>query len=474
MKRKHFVWIIIIWSLIIITSWIWNFSLLQSNNRKVVLNKSRAFFVQITTSRAWNSQHGGVYVPVTPTTQPNPYLIDSLRDLVTVDGMQLTKINPAYMTRQIAEINKINNKLFFHITSLSPVRPENKADKWETKALNSFRKDTTEFLELVRNDSISQYRYMAPLITEKSCLKCHGQNYKLGDIRGGISVSYDAGLYITGITKQALSEGIYHLLFFSLGIIGLIIYYRMSNNYYSIIKNKNSELLKINSTKDKFFSIIAHDLKSPFNIILGYSDLLKSKYDDFTSDERKDFINEIDTASKRTFTLLENLLLWARSQTNKIEIVKENLNLKKVVIESIDAYKPGTKKKNISLVIDIPDMFFINADKFTMSTVIANLFSNAIKFTPINGNIKIEVSQMDKFLEISISDSGVGIPPEIIPGLFLPGESVSTLGTDNEKGSGLGLLLCKEFVEKNGGKITVESEVGKGTNIKFTVPEYLN
>ena len=470
MKKKHLVWLIIIWTSIILASFAWNYSLIISNNRKVILNKSQAFFKQILTARAWNSQHGGVYVPITATTLPNPYLIDTLRDILTVDGMQLTKINPAYMTRQIAEINKINYNLQFHITSLNPIRPANNADKWETMALHLFEENIGEILELVRNDSGSQYRYMAPLITEKSCLKCHSkQAYKLGDIRGGISVSFSSVLYLKVIQDQLIFFAIIYLLILILGLIGIVIYYRMSNNYFSIIKNKNAELLQINATKDKFFSIIAHDLKNPFNIILGYSDLLKTEYYDFKEDQRRKLINEIYKSSKSTFELLEDLLLWASSQNNKIEIVKEDLNLKKIIIEAIGVYLPGAEKKRISFDIGVSDKLFINADKFTIKIVIANLFNNAIKFTPHKGNININATRKDNSIEISISDNGVGISPEIIPKLFRTEESISTLGTDNEKGTGLGLLLCKEFVKRHDGLIWVESEIGKGSEFKFTL-----
>ncbi len=206
MKKKHLVWLILIWTSIIATSFGWNYVLLLSNNQKVVLNKSQAFFEQILVTRAWNAQHGGVYVPVTETTPPNPHLKDPFRDIVSVDGLQLTKLNPSYMTRQISEIDKKNYDLHFHITSLNPIRPENKADEWETTALTLFEEETPEILEVVKTESSSQYRYMAPLITEKSCLKCHEkQGYKLGDIRGGISISFPSDMYIKGIGKQTFA-----------------------------------------------------------------------------------------------------------------------------------------------------------------------------------------------------------------------------------------------------------------------------
>jgi hypothetical protein len=276
----------------------------------VVLNKSQAFFKQILITREWNSNHGGVYVPITATTKTNPYLNDTLRDIVTIDGMQLTKVNPSYMTRQIAEIDKKDFDIQVHITSLHPIRPANKPDQWETKALNSLKNNNQEVLELVKDNSSARYRYMAPLITSKSCLKCHAdQGYQYGDIRGGISVSFPSAFYTKGVTNQLTSFATIHLLILALGILGLTIYYRMANSYYSIVETKNKELMQINTAKDKFFSIIAHDLRSPFNIILGYIDLLKSHEDTLNKEERKEIIDEIDQSSKSAFVLLEDLLL---------------------------------------------------------------------------------------------------------------------------------------------------------------------
>ena len=191
MKSSHLFYIAVSWLGIILISYLWNYYAVTTGTLKMVENKARSFFDQIVVTRSWNSFHGGVYVPVTAQTQPNPYLKDSLRDVVTVNGLRLTKINPAFMTRQIAEINKSENDLQFHITSLNPIRPANKADNWEQKALVGFERNRHDVLELLSSDSCSTYRYMAPLVTEKSCLKCHAvQGYKVGDIRGGISISF--------------------------------------------------------------------------------------------------------------------------------------------------------------------------------------------------------------------------------------------------------------------------------------------
>lgn len=146
---------------------------------------ARAFFQEIILSRKWNAAHGGVYVPVTEETRPNPYLEDERRDLTTLDGLTLTKINPAYMTRQVSELAKADNRhVQFHITSLKPIRPENKAADWEEKWLHSFENNTKEQGEIVKQEDILLFRYMAPLAVTSECMKCHAkQGYKVGDIR---------------------------------------------------------------------------------------------------------------------------------------------------------------------------------------------------------------------------------------------------------------------------------------------------
>lgn len=240
------------------------------------------------------------------------------------------------------------------------------------------------------------------------------------------------------------------------------------------IDKLNKELSEANETKNKFFSIIAHDLINPFNVILGYSDLLVNGYDDFSETDRKTFISYIHASAKTTFELLEHLLLWARSQMNRIEITKEVLDLRVIVNQAIGAYLSSADKKHITYSISVPDKLILRADKFTLITIIANLFSNSIKFTHEKGHININASRKKDFVEISVSDNGVGISEENIPKLFQIENNASTEGTNQEKGTGLGLLLCKEFVEKNGGKIWVESEPGKGTKITFILPDLIS
>lgn len=164
----------------------------SENYRELAAQMARSFFRSVVATRSWNAQHGGVYVPVTERFQPNPYLEDPLRDVQTAEGLRLTKVNPAYMTRLIGERFEEEAGVRIHITSLKPIRPGNAPDSWERGALTGFEKGNREVFAVVDDGRAKQFRYMAPLVTKQACLACHaGQGYRLNDIRGGISVSFD-------------------------------------------------------------------------------------------------------------------------------------------------------------------------------------------------------------------------------------------------------------------------------------------
>lgn len=184
-------WLLLaIWTVLVLASLGWNLHQAYSARSELALRTARSFFEQVVLTRRWNAQHGGVYVPVTEQTQPNPYLKIENRDIRVSDDLTLTAVNPAFMTRQLAEIADDTNGVHFHITSLRPIRPENRAEPWERAALERFERGEPEYGQFLESGDGQIYRYMAPLITEQPCLKCHKeQGYKLGDVRGGISVT---------------------------------------------------------------------------------------------------------------------------------------------------------------------------------------------------------------------------------------------------------------------------------------------
>ncbi|OFX55151.1 MAG: hypothetical protein A2066_15590 [Bacteroidetes bacterium GWB2_41_8] len=237
------------------------------------------------------------------------------------------------------------------------------------------------------------------------------------------------------------------------------------------LRESEARYRELNATKDKFFSIIAHDLRSPFHNIVGFSNLLvRNIIDrDYSGIERFAWI--IQDSSLKAMDLLTNLQEWTRSQTGRMEFTPESLNLSSLVTEVTRFLSIQASQKSISLKINISKRLKISADKQMLSTILRNLISNAIKFTRPEGEIEITVIRQKGNTLFSVSDNGVGIKNEALQKLFKVEESCCTPGTQNEKGTGLGLLLCKEFVDKHGGKIWVESEPGKGSKFSFTIPE---
>jgi len=229
-------------------------------------------------------------------------------------------------------------------------------------------------------------------------------------------------------------------------------------------------LRELNATKDKFFSIIAHDLKSPFNAIMGFSFLLSEQIKEKNYEGIGEFADMIQRSSGRAISLLLNLLEWARSQTGRIGYHPVNVGLSLLINEVAELSYDSAKQKSINIFIDSDEKIIACIDKAMIGTVLRNLISNAIKFTNPGGTVIISAQQPSEEIRISISDNGVGMDKNSIEKLFRIDQIISKKGTYNEIGTGLGLILCKEFVQKHHGRIWAESEVGKGSRFSFTIP----
>jgi signal transduction histidine kinase/Tfp pilus assembly protein PilF len=267
-------------------------------------------------------------------------------------------------------------------------------------------------------------------------------------------------------------------------VIALYYRYRINRKTTKLLSEKNEQISKQNkslaelnktqeeliATKDKFFSIIAHDLKSPFNLIQGISDLFYEDFENLTEEEKKKFIQSISRSAKETFKLLENLLEWSYSQTGNLNVNPEDFDVVKTIKGAIAVLQPQASRKNISILSDETGNIRVFADMNMVRTILRNLVSNAIKFSYPGGEIKIQIAGVGDFIKISIQDNGVGIDKKNLDKLFRIDNKIQTKGTANEKGTGLGLVLCHEFVTKNGGVISVESEKGKGSIFVFSLP----
>jgi len=254
----------------------------------------------------------------------------------------------------------------------------------------------------------------------------------------------------------------------------LIDYLKTANETLEVkafqISRLNDELKEINNKKDKLFSIIAHDLKGPIGGFMNLTDMLFSENEDISIQEYQDITEVLNFSARNVYALLENLLDWSRSQTGIMPFKPEMVNLAVIVQNKFDLLKVSANKKKIELIKDFQVNLEVFADSNMLKTIIGNLISNAIKFSNESGKVVVSASENGKFAKISVSDTGVGIDKDIIPMLFKIDRKVSTLGTNKEKGTGLGLILCREFVEKHNGLISVESVNGEGSTFSFTLP----
>jgi PAS domain S-box-containing protein len=236
------------------------------------------------------------------------------------------------------------------------------------------------------------------------------------------------------------------------------------------MKETEAMLRDLNKTKDKFFSIIAHDLKSPFNAIIGFSDLLKEQVKQNDYEGIEEFAGIIQNSATRAMELLENLLEWSRLQTGRMRFNPEYIDLAAQIQETANLLRDAAQQKGIGIAMDVPEHLYLMVDPLMLSSILRNLLTNAIKFTKVCGRIVIEARQLHSEVLVVVKDNGVGISKEMIRKLFRLDETFSTVGTNKEKGTGLGLKIVKEFIEKHGGHLSVESTPGEGSTFSFTLP----
>lgn len=248
-------------------------------------------------------------------------------------------------------------------------------------------------------------------------------------------------------------------------VVILVIFWR-----FVTLKKLSAELKESNITKDKFFRILAHDLRNPINASMGYLQLLKDNKDPFNNDEKEEIISNAHSSLSKNVVLLDNLLEWAKIQNKSSDFNPQNVDLKTLINDTIENHLPLSKSKNLTLESDADNSCKAFCDIHMIQTVLRNLITNSIKFTPDGGFIKIKCKKEGENLEISVSDSGIGIPRDEQNKIFKLSSKFTNRGTNNELGSGLGLILCKEYVELNGGEIRFTTEENEGSTFTFTLP----
>lgn len=235
-------------------------------------------------------------------------------------------------------------------------------------------------------------------------------------------------------------------------------------------KNIEEELRQLNASKDKFFSILSHDMKTPFASLIGYTDLVINHFDMFTEAELKNAMQAVRDSSESLHKLVENILTWSQVQRGSMNYEPQMVNIRMLVVQNETLFSQMIREKQIDFAYDIDDALFVFADQNMLDTILRNLIANALKFTPARGTVRIQAREEGDFMHIRVQDTGIGIPAEHLPKIFAIDRNYKATGTAGERGTGLGLTLCRELVELNHGQIWVESQIGQGTTFTFTAP----
>lgn len=340
-----------------------------------------------------------------------------------------------------------------------------KYDSSELKLTNY--KNYTEFFE-IQKDFTNAYKFVKLHKQYQDSISEKEKNTAISEVEFAYKINKkekENELLQKDLEKQ--QERIRYGILITVLFVGLAV---VATVLYLFKRRTNEKLTELNATKDKFFSIIAHDLRNPITTQFSLTSLLIESYDEMKDEERMELIKAADHAGKQTYKLLENLLYWSRSQTGRLDYIPREIQLGELVRESFSLLLENAKAKSVTLIAPDNPEFAAFCDEDMIKTVLRNLISNAIKFSNKGGTVKILFEEKDDKKIISVVDNGVGISETQLQRIFKIDTVSSTPGTNGERGTGLGLVLCKEFVEKNGGKIWVESEVGKGSTFSFSLP----
>lgn len=455
-----------------LTGWS-QFSHIQRNTLDFARQDARIAFSKDLIYRQWATLHGGVYAPVTEQTPPNPYLKTPERDIVTPSGKHLTLINPAYMTRQVHEME---NKLYgtrAHITSLNPIRPQNAPDEWERAALKSFTRKTDEYDSLAVIDNIEYLRFMRPLVTEQACLKCHAeQGYQLGDIRGGISIAVPMTPHRLLARSQIVHMAVSFILLWSAGMVIIFLSYQHLRHHIWRLEIASFTAEQSNASKSRLLAVISHDIRAPLVSIAGLTAILQEE--DITPAEQKEYVAALNAATGNIMNLVDDILDISRLEAGKLIIEIEKWPLREITTEICSIFKTLAEQKKLRFHFqqadDVPPI--IRTDARRLKQCLSNLIYNAIKFTH-SGQVALSIDTVTldnrKWLRFKVEDTGPGISIEKQACIF---EAFMQADNNNRKpgGTGLGLAITKQLIERLDGKITLISLPGKGSAFTLFLP----
>lgn len=490
MKTSGWKWILsFVWIALVAVSISFNFSQIDVTAFQMAVTEGRASWIKDQSYRQWVTDKGGIYAPASDKYPPNPYLAHIKdRDITTTDGKKLSLINPAYMIRQVHEISIMPGAPKEHITSLNPLRPENRPDSWEIIALKAFEKGADEISELSDINGTLYMRFMRPMVTKEGCLKCHAhQGYKVGDIRGGVSFSIPYAPFQEAADAQKSSLLFWHVIIGVMGIVGIwLAFYRIGLNEQllknvlndleirvkeEVYKSRQKDMMLIQQSRlasmGEMIHNIAHQWRQPLNTLAVILSNIQDdyKYNELTSESLAKAVSKSDIILNQMSRTIDDFRNFFRSDNEAKEF-----DMVDVIEEALIVIDASLTNNNITLHKQyekpLPGYGFPNQ----LSQVLLNLLTNAkeaIKNKGVeNGQITLKASLKDTMLCIEILDNAGGIDEEIIAKIFDP------YFTTKESGSGIGLYMARMIIERNHNGTITAANTEDGALFTVLIPQH--
>lgn len=469
------------WTVVIAVLLVINYHNERSQAAETALTQARSEYQRDIIYRHWNAAYGAVYVPVTQQIQPNPYLADvPERDVLTTSGRRLTLVNPAYMSRLVFDLAARSYGVKGHITSITPLRPENRPDPWERDALIAFSRGSKEESAVVDMADGSFLRLMKPLNTEAACLRCHcKQGYRVGEVRGGLSVAVPMAPLVAISMQNYFVNAASFVLLWGLGLVGIqigagslrrTINERDRADLRLIALNRDltvrsRELEIANRELDAFCSAVSHDLRSPLTAVSGYCQLLREN-PELSRPEAESYTEAILGSTAKMDELITALLKFARITTNELVLTDVDVTeLAGDIAAELTARDPQRRA-----VFVVAQGMRAHADEVLLQVVLQNLMGNAWKYTGRcpEALIEVGVERRDEGDFFFVRDNGIGFDNSDCDLIF---EAFHRLpNAEQFEGTGIGLATVKRIVQRHGGRIGCEGEPGKGATIYFSLP----
>ncbi len=448
---------------------------------------ARTSYMKDLAYRRWNAGHGGVYVPVTADTPPNPHLDVPHRDVRTTDGQALTLVNPAYMTRQVHEQQAATYGLKGHITSLNPIRPANAPDPWEQAALELMQEQgLKEYHAMEPGPDGGNLRYMRAMITEEPCLKCHAKDgYTLGSVRGGISVSVPMEPLLANSRDLVRTIRWSHLAMWLVGLGIIATGWRllarqaaMRQDLLARARQAQQEAEAATHAKGEFLANMSHEIRTPLNGVLGMLQLLK---EDIGREDQKSYAELGYASGQRLLSLLNDILDFSRMEAGRMPLTRAPFRMADVFANVKQTFLASGWESGVSLSFELEPGFpdTLLGDEGRIRQVLFNLVGNALKFTPA-GSVRVEGwarpwpeapdGRKRARVYLCVRDTGIGIPDDTLGKIFQRFTQSDASHTRRYEGAGLGLAIVRRIVELMGGTIDVESEAGQGTTMCLHLP----